>query len=83
MREHGIEKIVKGYRNDLDLEYEKMQAEYNLKHGGYETELIMCEEHLCEVSSTEVRRRLDISASLCGIVPSEVEKYIKSLKTEA
>ena len=27
MNEHGIDKIVKGYRNETDLEYEKVQAE--------------------------------------------------------
>ena len=35
MKSHGIERIVKGYRNDVDLEYERRQAEYNLKFGGY------------------------------------------------
>ena len=35
MREHGIDRIVKGYRNEKDLAWEREQAEYNLKHGGY------------------------------------------------
>ena len=34
MRDHEIDRIVKGYRNDADLAWEKEQAEYNLKHGG-------------------------------------------------
>ena len=38
MRDHGIERIIKGVRDDKDVEYEKVQAEYNLLHGGYETE---------------------------------------------
>ena len=42
MREHEIEKIVKGYRNEKDLEYERVQAEYNLRNGGYETEFKKC-----------------------------------------
>ena len=33
MREHGIEKIVKGYRNDTDYAYEQRQAEWNKAHG--------------------------------------------------
>ena len=39
MRAHDIELSVKGYRNDADIEYEKKQAEWNLKMGGNETRL--------------------------------------------
>ena len=35
MREHDIGKIVKGYRTEADLAWEREQAEYNMKHGGY------------------------------------------------
>ena len=80
MREHGIEKIVKGYRNCVDLEYEKKQADYNLKHGGFETELIKCEDNFRDVSSTEARRRIDTSESLDGILPPSVESYIRLIK---
>ena len=55
MREHGIERIVKGYRNERDLEWERYQAEYNLAHGGYETELIRADEEYLNVSSSLVR----------------------------
>ena len=55
MREHGIEKIIKGIRNDADLEYEKAQAEWNLKNGGFETELIKCDSEFEGISSTEAR----------------------------
>ena len=58
MREHDIDKIIKGYRNDTDLEYEKKQADFNLVYGGYETELVKCREGLETVSSTEVRERI-------------------------
>jgi pantetheine-phosphate adenylyltransferase len=79
MREHNIEKIVKGYRNDDDLLWEREQAEYNLKHGGYETELVRCREGFDKVSSTEVRKRLISGEDLDGLVSPTVEKYIKSL----
>ena len=58
MREHGIDRIVKGYRNERDLEWERVQAEYNLSHGGYETELILADEEYLNVSSTMVRDKL-------------------------
>ena len=79
MREHDIDRIVKGYRNDKDLEWERYQAEYNLKHGGYETELILCDENFKGVSSTVVREKIKNKESLDGLVPENVEKYILTL----
>jgi pantetheine-phosphate adenylyltransferase len=76
MREHGIEKIVKGYRNDTDLEYERVQAEYNLKHGGYETELWRASDSLSGVSSTLARERISSGEELSGILPDCVADYI-------
>ena len=78
MREHDISKIVKGYRNEQDLVWEREQAEYNLKHG-YETELILCEDEYKHISSTLVREKIRNGESVEGIVPKSVENYIKSL----
>ena len=79
MREHGIDRIVKGYRNDADLVWEREQAEYNLKHGGYETELIKCSDEYSHVSSTLVREKLSSGDSIDGLVTDEVKKYIMSI----
>ena len=81
MREYGIEKIVKGYRNDTDLEYEKIQAEYNLKHGGYETELILADESMRSVSSTKARELIERGADLTSVLCDSVIEYIKKTKT--
>ena len=75
MRDHGIERIVKGYRSEADLPWETEQAEYNRKHG-YETELILADEKYASISSTLVRGRLARGESLEGLVPPAVEKYI-------
>ncbi len=80
MREHGINKIVKGYRNDQDLVWEREQAEYNMKHGGYETELILCDERFKNISSTLVREKIKNGESLEGLVAKSVEEYISSIK---
>ena len=77
MREHGIEKIVKGYRDERDVEYERPQAEYNRLHGGYETELLECSSGFSEISSTEARRRILSGEDLADILPCEVIDYIK------
>lgn len=79
MREHGIEKIVKGYRDDSDLPWEREQAAYNLKHGGYETELWRCREEMKGVSSTLVRSRLAEGDGAEELLPSAVYEYIKAL----
>lgn len=79
MREHGIDRIVKGYRNEKDLAWEREQAEYNLKHGGYETELILCSDEYKDISSTLVRQRLANREGIDGLVTDEVKKYILSM----
>ena len=80
MREHGIDRIVKGYRNERDLEWERVQAEYNLTHGGYETELILADDAHQGISSTLVRERLKNGESLDGLLPESVTEYIKKIK---
>ena len=79
MRDHGIDRIVKGYRTDADLEWEREQAEYNLKHGGYETELILCDDEYRHISSTLVRKRIKRGEPLSDVLPSSVEEYLKNL----
>ncbi len=79
MREHNIEKIIKGWRNDIDLQYEKRQADWNLSHGGYETELWECDADFKNISSTLVRNRIRENKSLDSLVPESVISYIKSI----
>ena len=79
MREHGIEKIVKGYRNEIDLEYEREQAEWNKAHGGYDTELWLCEPENKGISASLARENMQKGGSLNGILPEKVIEYIKKL----
>jgi pantetheine-phosphate adenylyltransferase len=76
MREHDIELIIKGYRNGTDLEYEKKQAEWNLKHGGYDTLLWSADASLNGISSTEARKKLSENGSLDGILPKKVIDFL-------
>ena len=78
MREHDIEKIIKGYRTEADLPWEHEQAEWNRKHGGYETELWLCEPELSEISSTLARQTLKDGGSLDGILPENVISFINN-----
>ena len=80
MRDHEIEKIFKGYRNEVDLEYEKRMAEWNLEHGGYETELWKCPDDIACVSSTAVREMLKSGEGADALLPECVYEYIKNRK---
>ena len=77
MRSAGIGKIVKGYRNEADLEYEKIQADYNLKAGGYQTELWLADDKYKSISSTEARRLIHSGGDLSELLPESVIEYIK------
>ena len=58
-RDLGACALVKGYRNEQDLEYEKVMADYNRAHyGAAETVLLPADESLFAVSSTLVREKL-------------------------
>lgn len=76
MREHDIKKIIKGYRNDTDLEYERKMAKWNLEHGGYDTDLVPADPALVNISSTEARRLIGEGADLSAILPKKVIDFI-------
>lgn len=80
MREHGIDRIVKGYRDECDLEYERPQAEYNRHHGGYDTEFMRSRDEYRGFSSTRVREALRRKEPIDGLVPRRVAEYIRNLK---
>ena len=77
MKEKGIDIIVKGYRNETDLEYERRQAEWNKKNGGFDTELLPAREELSEVSSSRVRASLDGGVIPEEILPRAIKEYLE------
>lgn len=76
MTDHEIEKIIKGYRTEADLEWERVQAEWNFEHGRYETELWKCREGLEGVSSTAAREAIKNGEPL-DMLPEKVAEYIR------
>lgn len=79
MTDHEIEKIIKGYRTEADLEWEREQADWNFEHGRYETELWKCREGLENVSSTAAREAIKNGKTL-DMLPQKVAEYIKNKK---
>ena len=77
MTDHEISKIIKGYRTDEDLVWEREQADWNWEHGRYETELWKCADGLEGVSSTVAREAIKNGKSL-DMLPEKVAEYIKN-----
>lgn len=78
MREHGIEKIVKGYRNGVDLEYERRQAEWNLSHGGFETVFYEAGSGMKSISSTLARDLIKSGAELSSVLHPKVISFLEN-----
>lgn len=75
-RAHGISLLIKGYRNENDLAYEKEQAEWNLSNGGIETRLLPALVGEALISSTAAREAL----KTCGAAPLLCEKVLDFIK---
>lgn len=54
-KKNNIKYIVKGVRNAIDFEYEKIQADINKELEGIETILLIAEPPYCNISSTFVK----------------------------
>lgn len=80
-RDLGAVAIVKGYRNDADLEYEKKMAEFNGERcPSAETVLIKADPALLDVSSTALRKRILAKESLAELMPQSAIEYIEGLR---
>ena len=77
MTDHEIELIIKGYRTDADLEWEREQADWNWEHGRYRTELWKCNDGIEEISSTVAREAIENGEKL-DMLPEKVEEYIRN-----
>ena len=72
--------IVKGYRNDTDLEYEQKMAEFNKEHNpDAETVLLKASDGLETLSSTVVRERMLNDEQIDGLLPEKAIEFIKKL----
>ena len=77
--------IVKGYRNETDLEYEKKMATFNDEHcPRAKTVLLKASENLENISSTLVRNELSEERNLLNLLPKdaieEINIILKSKK---
>lgn len=75
--------IVKGYRNDVDLEYEKNMAEYNSKYApNAKTVLIKTIDELSSVSSTLVRDKIKSKTDISDLLPKDAIDEINNILSQ-
>ena len=77
-RDLSADAIVKGYRNEIDLEYEQAMAKFNEEHyPKAKTILLKANESLVSLSSTVVRNKIIEGEDIGDIVPPNVLSEIK------
>ena len=73
MHTNGITHIIRGVRNEQDMEYEKILAEKMKEFDlNFETEIMKCSSEYAHISSTEIRNRLKNNVSIDGLVPENI-----------
>lgn len=78
MHKHGITKIIRGVRNDVDRAYE-LELARKMKEfdPNFETELVNCASEKTHISSTLVRSNIENNKSLEGLLSKEAIREIK------
>ena len=73
-REHGIDVIVRGVRDEKDMAFEHLSAEYNYTHSGVKTLLLAASDAFRQVSSSFLKERLIAGESVGDLLPQGVEE---------
>ncbi len=63
--------IIKGVRDCKDFEYERCQAEFNLKYGGIETILLLSSPQYRSISSSMIRELLHFGKDVKEFLPQK------------
>ena len=74
----NVDYLVRGIRVESDFEYEADMAEFNMQEGGVDT-ICLITNKLTDVSSSEVRRRLQAKESLVDYVPEACIPLVENI----
>ena len=72
---HGVDALVRGLRTAADLPGERAGERYNRAHGT-ETLFLLAEDGMTDLSSTEVRRRMERGEKWQDLVPAGARERI-------
>ena len=73
----GADVVCKGFRNNVDYEYEMRMAEWNREHNPrFRTELIPAEGKYSALSSTEVRNALNDRSDIAEMVHPRAISFV-------
>lgn len=72
-RREGAQYIIKGVRSVKDFEYEREQADINLRIGGVETVFFFADPQMASVSSSVVRELLHFGRDVSEFLPQPQE----------
>ena len=83
MKKLGAKYYVRGVRDSVDFEYEKKTHFFNKKlYPEIITVYIPCDEDLLEVSSTKVRKLIELKKDLSGYLSKEVLSILQENKAK-
>lgn len=77
---HGITDLVRGVRNDIDLEYEKNLAKLNYDYGKLNTIFFEADDDKTLISSNLIREKIKNGEPLESFVPKAVIDKVKEIK---
>lgn len=81
--ELNADAIVKGYRNQKDLEYELEMAKFNEEHApNTKTIILETDPSLENISSTLIREYLQKGIPLSGLLPESAINEIKKISSD-
>ena len=79
-KREGAEVFIRGVRNDEDMAYENEMREYNLTHGGVDTEIIRIDRYE-DISSTAVKKEI-LEGNFRHIPSSAIFTLMEIMKTK-
>ena len=71
---NDVDVIVRGVRDEKDLAFELLSAEYNFAHSGVRTLLLTASEEYRHISSSFLKERLIAGESVGELLPKGVEE---------
>ena len=77
--QNKVDCIVKGVRNAVDFDYERLQSSVNKELGDIETLFMPCSDNMGFLSSSVVRELLALGKDISKYIPEQIVQKVSSL----